>query len=310
MTGQLTDTILMVPPTDFAFNEETAANNEFQNRIEAPAEALRRTVRAEFDAAVGLLRGAGVNVLVLEKPAGLPELPDAVFPNNWFATEADGSAYIFKMASRNRQAETLQWPALEGLLAQAGRQPLQLIRMDDAAAPVLEGTGSLILDRVGRVAYAALSERTDAASLAQWAQAAGYAEVVSFGTRSRNGKPFYHTNVMLAIAEGFAAVCLECIADPAERAHVRAKLAERHEVIELTARQTEESFCANILQVRGAAGPVTVMSQTAYEGFTPAQRAAMEAYGPLLPLPIPTIERVGGGSARCMMAEVFLPARA
>lgn len=310
MPGQLTDTILMVPPTDFAFNEETAANNEFQNRIEAPTDALRRTVRAEFDQAVALLRGAGVSVLVLEKPAGLPELPDAVFPNNWFATEADGSAYIFKMASRNRQAETLQWPALEALLADQGRTPLQVVRLDDAAAPVLEGTGSLILDRVGRVAYAALSERTEAAALQTWAAQAGYNEVVTFQTRSRNGKPFYHTNVMLAIAEGFAAVCLECIPDEADRAHVRAKLANRHTVIELTAQQTEEAFCANILQVRGSQGPVTVMSQTAYEGFTPAQRTAMEAFGPLLPLPIPTIEKVGGGSARCMMAEVFLPASA
>ena len=307
MPAQLTDTLLMVIPADFAFNEETAANNEFQNRPDGLLHDLRQAVRAEFAGAVRVLRQAGVSVLVLPKQEGLPDMPDAVFPNNWFATEPDGTAFIFRMASANRQAETQQWPALELLLASEGRPAASLVRLDDPAAAVLEGTGSLILDRVERVAYAALSERTEPAALEAWAQAAGYREVASFSTKSRNGKPFYHTNVMLAIAEGFAAVCLECIPNPAERENVRARLAARHEVIELTAQQTEESFCANILQVKGSNGPVTVMSQTAYDGFTPAQRAMMERYGRLLPVSIPTIEKVGGGSARCMMAEVFLP---
>lgn len=305
--SQLTHTLLMVAPVDFAFNEETAANNEFQNRPEAPLDALRATVRAEFTEAVRLLRQAGVSVLVVEKPADLPAMPDAVFPNNWFATEPDGSVFLFRMASANRRVETLQWPTVEHLLAAEGLPPSRLVRLDGDQDPVLEGTGSLILDRVERVAYAAISERTEAAALGRWAQEAGYREVVSFRTASRTGKPFYHTNVMLSIAEGFAVVCLGCIPDAAEREQVRSKLAARHEVIDLTADQTEESFCANILQVRGSDGPVTVMSQTAYEGFRPDQIAVMERYGRILPLPIPTIEKVGGGSARCMLAEVFLP---
>jgi hypothetical protein len=303
--SQITHTLVMVAPTDFAFNEETAANNEFQNRPDAPLDALRITVRAEFDEAVRRLRAVGVQVLVLEKPDGLPTMPDAVFPNNWFATEPDGTAYIFKMASQNRQAETRQWPALHALLSANGHAPTALVRLDDAAAPVLEGTGSLILDRVEKIAYASLSERTTEEALAAWAAQAGYREVVAFNTRSSTGLPIYHTNVMMSICQGFAVVCLDCIPDAAERERVLTKLAARHEVIELTLEQTETAFCANILQVQGTDGPVTVMSQSAFEGFSPAQRARIEAYGLMLPVPIPTIERVGGGSARCMMAEVF-----
>jgi hypothetical protein len=171
---------------------------------------------------------------------------------------------------------------------------------------VLEGTGSLILDRVEKIAYASLSERTERIALANWAVKAGYREVVMFDTRSRGGLPFYHTNVVMSITQDFAVICLDCIPDAAQRAHVKEKLATRHEVIELTLEQTEESFCANILQVQGTDGPVTVMSQTAYNGFTPSQLARMEAYSRLLPVAIPTIELVGGGSARCMMAEVFI----
>jgi hypothetical protein len=305
--AQLTDTLVMVAPTDFAFNVQTAPNNEFQHQPSEAPEALRHAVRQEFDAAVALLQEAGVTVLVLEKPPGLPQLPDAVFPNNWFATLADGTVFICKMASANRQAEALQWPALQALLTKHGRQPKSLIYLDGPDAPVLEGTGSLILDRTAKVAYAALSERTTAEALSAWQKHSGYPTAISFKSRSRAGKPFYHTNVLMAIAEKFAVICLEALPDAKERTRVSKALSANHEVIELSLAQTEENFCANILQVSGGQGPLTVMSQTAYSGFTPAQIARIEHYGPILALNIPTIERVGGGSARCMLAEVFLP---
>jgi len=303
--SQLTDTLVMVAPTDFAFNEQTAANNEFQNRPALPLADLRAQVRAEFNEAVRRLRGAGVQVLVLEKPEGLPAMPDAIFPNNWFGMLATGRAFVYKMASQNRRAETQQWPALQALLTANGHQTAEVIYLDAAADAVLEGTGSLILDRVERIAYAALSERTDPAALAGWAAKAGYRQVISFNTQSSKGLPIYHTNVLMSIGQGVAVVCLEAIPDLADREYLCKHLEARHEVIDLTLAQTESHFCANILQVKGAGGPITVLSQRAHDGYTPAQRARLEAYGPLLALPIPTIEDVGGGSARCMLAEVF-----
>ena len=304
MHTQITDTLVMVAPTHFGFNEETAADNEFQHRPKDGA-AIRQKAQAEFDAAVAKLRDNGVRVVVLPVTPGLPPLPDAIFPNNWFGTE-DGVAYIFPMASANRAAEVAQWPTLQAELAKAGLQVKNVARLDGPGQPIVEGTGSLVLDRVGRVAYAALSVRTELAAVEAFARQARYDKVVAFHTQSRAGKPFYHTNVVMAIGDGFAVVCLEAVPDLQERAHLEQSLAERHQVIPITLAQAEQSFCANILQVKGAAGPITVMSQSAYDGFTDAERKTLEQFGPLLPIAIPTIEHVGGGSARCMMAEVFL----
>jgi hypothetical protein len=302
---QLTDTILMIAPSDFAFNEETAGDNEFQNRPVGDLLALREYVMAEFRASVALLKSHGLQVLVLEKQEGLPELPDAVFPNNWLSTETGGQLLLYPMASGNRKAEVLQLNGVQKLLSDVEVRSKVVIDLAKEQDRILEGTGSLVLDRAGRVAYAALSVRTDAKAVSHFAQVAGYETVVTFSTRSSTGLPFYHTNVVMAVCQGFAVVCLECIPDQEEREKVRASVSVAHEIIEVTLAQTEGSFCANILQVLGSNGPLTVMSETAYKGFSDSQLERIKVYGDVLALPITTIEHVGGGSARCMLAEIF-----
>ena len=173
---------------------------------------------------------------------------------------------------------------------------------------VLEGTGVMIIDHTQKNIYAAVSQRCHKDQFENFIQLRGYNEGILFHTKSSNGQPIYHTNVMMSIADQFAVVCLECIYDKNERKKVVSSLEKTHEIIDISLKQMERSFCGNILQVKNTQGePITVMSQSAFEGFTDAQFDRMEKYGKILNVNINTIERIGGGSARCMMAEVFLP---
>lgn len=306
MRPHLTDTVVMVPPDDFAFNEQTARDNDFQHAGGEPQQ-VRAAALAEFRAMVQALRAAGVSVLTLEKAPETPPLPDAVFPNNWFSSWPDGSLWLYPMRTPNRQAE-VRPAALIDLLTQAGH--VVSVPRTVAAAPgqALEGTGALVFDHTGRQLFAARSERCDSALVHDHAAALGYAPVL-FDTRASGGRPFYHTNVMLSVGERFAVACLAAVPDPVERERLRQALtAGGRELIELTLAQTEQGFCANLLQLRTAAGsPLIVLSQTAHDQLQADQRTQLARHGRLLPVAIPTIERVGGGSARCMLAEVFLP---
>jgi hypothetical protein len=172
---------------------------------------------------------------------------------------------------------------------------------------ILEGTGSLILDRVNKVVFAAISERTQPQAAKQFAAAIGF-ELVLFHTRSSKGFPYYHTNVVMSIGEKLAVVCLECIPSQEERDTVKSKLSANHVVMEISISQLENGFCGNLLQVRDGNGQaLTVLSTTAYHHFTEPQKAQLKTFGPIAPISIPTIETVGGGSIRCMMAEIFCP---
>ena len=306
---QISNIILMVRPSDFAFNEQTAADNEFQNVItdrNVQAEAL-----AEFEGAVSLLRAEGVQVLIVEKDPGSPSMPDAVFPNNWFGTDEQGNVHVFPMKTANRQAETSQLPQVLSLLKNQGLE-VNLIqdwtqKLGDGA--VMEGTGSLILDRVNKIVYAAVSERTQKAPTLQFARETGY-DAVLFQTQSSKGAPYYHTNVVMSIGEKMALVCLECIPDLMEREWVRSSLDETHHVVAISREQLEKGFCGNLLQVQDGDGkPLTVMSSTAFAMLTEPQKNELKMFGKLLVITIPTIEAVGGGSIRCMMAEIFCPAK-
>lgn len=304
---QLTNTILMVRPTDFVFNEQTAVDNEFQHKL--AGENATEKALAEFDHAVEALKQSGVEVLVVEKDPNLPAMPDAVFPNNWFGTDSEGTVHIFPMKTENRRAETLQIDQVLGLLDKAGFEVDREMNWEEALGKgvVLEGTGSLILDRVNRVVYAAISERTQKEAVLKFAEAMRM-EPVLFHTQSSVGKEYYHTNVVMSIGEKLAVVCFECVPDKAERTMLKEKLSRFHTVMEISREQLEKAFCGNMLQVRGGNGqPVMVMSSTAFEGLTSAQATEMEKFGKLLPIHIPTIEYVGGGSIRCMMAEIFCP---
>lgn len=307
MSHQISNTILMVRPVDFSFNEETAKDNEFQhNPLEDNA---NQKANEEFENAVKLLTKEGVNVLVVEKEPEYAPMPDAVFPNNWFATDEEGNVHIFPMKTENRRAEIKQLKQAVSLLQNAGFKVNEEIIWKDSLDQnaVLEGTGSLILDRVNKVVYAAVSERTQKKAVEKFAERLGY-EPILFQTRSSKGFPYYHTNVVMSIGEKMAVVCLDCIPNNIEKTMVQFSLERTHEVITISKEQLETGFCGNLLQVKDKNGkPITVLSQTAFKSLTDAQKERMKSYGKLMPIDIPTIEFVGGGSIRCMMAEIFLP---
>lgn len=297
------DRVLMVRPARFGFNPETAASNVFQNRG-AEAEETGRRARREFDAAAGRLAAAGLEVLVWDDRPEPPK-PDAIFPNNWLSTHGDGTLVLYPLEARNRRLE--RDPALLAWLRErlATTRVLDLSGYEEEGA-YLEGTGSLVLDRPGRVAYCALSSRSHPRVLARWAEAMGYT-VVTFRTDDGHGRPVYHTNVVMALGEGFACVVEEAVTDPAERARLRASLeSSGREVLALT-REEMRAFGANALAVRGRAGPLWVVSERAWAALAAAVRRRIERAAGVLPLDVRTIEEVGGGGIRCMLAEIFPP---
>ncbi|NQD36286.1 hypothetical protein HPT27_04555 [Permianibacter sp. IMCC34836] len=306
MRPHITDTVVMVPPDDFAFNEQTARDNDFQHR-DRNAAAVRERALAEAAAMVASLRAAGVQVLLLGKGLDTPPLPDAVFPNNWFSTWPDGRLQLYPMRTANRQAE-VRPQALTALLQEAGFRVQRTTQLAAAPGQALEGTGALVFDHLSRRLFAARSERCDSELVQVHAAELGYQPVL-FDTRASSGRPFYHSNVMLSIGERFALICPEALPNRAERAAVLAALTESgRELVELSLDQTEQGFCANLLQLQSRAGErLLVLSQTAFDHLSAAQRERLGRHGRLLPVAIPTIEAVGGGSARCMLAEVFLP---
>jgi len=307
--AQTTSTVLMVRPVDFAFNEQTAVDNEFQHK---PENDVNSKALAEFQAAVEVLRDGGVNVLVLEgsKNPQFAKTPDAVFPNNWFSTMPDGTVVTYPMYTPNRRAETQRLGDVELLLTEHGYKINRMVRFGAHVETqfILEGTGSMVIDHLHHVVYAALSVRTNEQQVQKWAQTFNY-KLVTFHTASSTAKEFYHTNVVMSVGEGFALICSSSIPNAEERARVLQSLKDTgNEIIDLSFEQTEKSFCANVLQLATSkGGHVIAMSQTAFDGFTAGQKKELSRFGKLVPLPIPTIEFVGGGSARCMLAEVFLP---
>jgi hypothetical protein len=299
-------TVFLVRPARFGFNAETAPSNHFQQPLAGLDESgIQQRAFAEFDAVVARLRGKGVRVLVFDDTAE-PVKPDAVFPNNWLTLHADGRALLYPMCAPNRRAE--RRPDILAALAREFRLTETIdLSGHEAEGRFLEGTGSIIFDHPRRVAYAALSPRTDAALFADVAALLGY-RPVAFRANDAQGQAIYHTNVMMCLGDGFAVVCLESITDAPERAAVVAELqAGGHEIVDITLAQVAR-FAGNMLALQPAAGPALLaLSQSAYDALTPEQRVTLGRYGELLPLPIPTIETIGGGSARCMLAEVYLP---
>lgn len=298
----------MVRPANFAFNPQTAENNAFQSRDQLlSADEMRQKAVAEFDAFVRLLRAAGVNVVVAEDTPE-PAKPDAVFPNNWVTFHQEGHIITYPMFAPLRQLERSE-AVISTVLRQgfeaAGRR-LHL-EQHEAAHIFLEGTGSIIFDHVHRLAYACLSPRTDAGLLDELCQAIGYRPVV-FHSTDANGQDIYHTNVMMALGETFVVICMDSVKDEAEQRLLRDTFAQTgKEIVDISMDQMN-SFAGNMLQVRNTRGELfLVMSQQAFESLTPEQIARLESHCALLHPDIRTIETYGGGSARCMMAEIFLP---
>ncbi|CAK4074378.1 arginine deiminase-related protein [Vibrio sp. 16] len=301
--------VVMVPPKEFAFNAETAKDNEFQHQVNDTNEHIRHMAMQEFNHMVDQLRHAGVQVVVFDYPTGDVETPDAVFPNNWFSTTPSGELFTFPMACHNRQQE-VKPDALRETLELAGRQ---VSSVDSLTSYLeidahLESTGVMVMDHSNKTIYAALSQRCDREVLEDYAERIGYSRVVSFQTALPSGKPIYHTNVMMAIGENFCVICDEVIPE-FERRFVIKSLAKDKQVISISMEQMNQ-FCGNILQLETINGEkVIAMSQSAYDAFSPAQRVQLSTHGRLMPFNVQTIENIGGGSVRCMLGEVFLPSR-
>lgn len=298
----------MVRPYDFGFNEETGLDNEFQKRLDLSEQEINQKANAEFQAMVDTLRAQGVTVLILEKPEpAYGKTPDAIFPNNWFSTEHDGTLITYPMAAMNRRHERRPQD-VEKLLRANGYKIRNVINVGelDETCHFLEGTGSMIIDHREEVVYAARSNRCDDAQFDNFIRLRFYKQGILFNTKSSRGTPIYHTNVMMSIGDRFAVICLDCIHDPTEKEQVKSSLEASFDIIEISMDQMENFFCGNILQVNSAGGtPLIVMSKTAFEGFLPDQITRLETYGKILPMDLSIIESVGGGSARCMMAEIF-----
>jgi hypothetical protein len=303
---QSTNSVLMVRPCHFYPNPETAADNAFQGRVDGAADALREVARKEFDAAVQTLHAAGVNVHVFEDTTE-PEKPDAVFPNNWISTHHDGRIALFPMYSALRRRERRQ-DIVEEL-----RNHYRVTDVIDYSAfehegYCLEGTGSLVLDHLNKIAYVSLSNRSNPKLIQRFAEDFSY-DPVTFTSIGSNGQPIYHTNVIMCIGTAFAMVGLEMIPNKAERQQVRARLEKTgKEIVELSADQIA-NFAGNAIELHNKGGEkLLVLSTRAGRALTEDQRERLNRYARLVPLELPTIE-LGGGSARCMTATVHLPPR-
>lgn len=296
----------MVRPANFGFNEETAASNAFQSRDgRLSSEAMRDKAMAEFDAFVQRLRDAGVNVLVAQD-SETPVKPDAVFPNNWATFHQEGLLVTYPMFAPTRRRERSD--AVLQTALDAGFRADRRVQLEsyEEADRFLEGTGSIIFDHQHRLAYACLSPRTDAGLLDELCQILGYEKVV-FHAVDANAQDIYHTNVMMAMGETFVVICLDTVRDPQERAMLEATFRRTgKEVVNISLEQMNR-FAGNMLQVRNDRDEtLLVMSEQAFRSLAPEQIQQLEQHTKLLYSPIETIETYGGGSARCMMAEVFV----
>ena len=307
---QITNTILMVRPNHFRSNEQTAVNNHYQKDVTTiPQAELQQRAQDEFDAFVEKLRSIGVHVVVFQPQDGL-DTPDSHFPNNWISFHETGTVGLYPMFAENRRLERRE--EVLNQLEEEGFKIENIVDYTEAEkeSVYLEGTGSLLLDRVNRKAYCALSQRADESLFIEFCEDFEFTPVVFTANQTVNGKrtPIYHTNVMMCVGETFAVICLSSIDDKKERKNVLKHLKEDDkEIIDITEEQVEH-FAGNMLQVVGNNNErYLIMSQAAYNSLTKEQVNRLEKHTKILSSSLKVIEACGGGSARCMMAEVFLP---
>jgi len=306
---QITNTILMIRPVNFRMNEQTAVNNYFMEEMDLKARSINEKAQEEFDAFVAVLRSKGVNVIVVEDTKE-PDTPDSIFPNNWVSFHASGKAAVYPMFAENRRKERRD--DIFDILEQHGFKINEIIDYTTAEDEgfFLEGTGSILKDRVNQKAYCALSERADEDLFIEFCEDFDCFPVIFTAYQTVNGErlPIYHTNVMMAMAENFVVICIDSIDDINERKNVVQHLQkDGKEIIEITEEQMHH-FAGNMLQVIGANDRrLMVMSSQAYHSLSPVQIKNIEKHCEIVHSSLDTIETCGGGSARCMMAEVFLP---
>lgn len=301
---QTTSHILMIRPVAFGFNAETAVNNTFQQQGQSDKTVQEQAV-AEFDHFAEKLQQAGVIVTVVNDTPN-PHTPDSIFPNNWVSFHWDGTLVLYPMYAVNRRAER-KTHVLQTIQQQFDVTNRIDYSNEENKNRFLEGTGSMVLDRTNKIAYACLSPRTDKTLLAEWCNQMAY-RACWFTSTDQQGNEIYHTNVMMCVADRYVVICLDSIGNEVERQRVIETIhATGKEIIPISHEQVNQ-FAGNMLQVERKDGsPLLVMSKQAYEALTPNQVSLLQRFNPILHSNLRTIETNGGGSARCMLAEVFLP---
>jgi hypothetical protein len=303
---QITDTVLMIRPAAFGYNEETAANNFFQQQPVLSQQELQQQALVQFDGMVDTLRTHGIEVIVVEDTIEPPK-PDAIFPNNWLCA-GNRLLAVFPMHAQSRRLEKRD-DILQQLMKNYFVDDVHDWSEFEAEAMYLEGTGSMVMDHQNRIIYACLSPRTHRSVVEKYAATNSY-KTITFGAHDEKGRPIYHTNVMMCIGEGFAVLCAKAITDHIERIAV-AQLLETtgHENIYIEPEQMNV-FAGNMLHLKNGKGDkFIVLSSTAMQVLREDQKERLSRYGTLLPIDVSIIEQVEGGSVRCMMAEIFLTSR-
>ena len=306
---QTTNSILMIRPVNFRMNEQTAVNNYYQEDLSIKNVEINKKAQLEFDNYVNKLKSFGINVIVISDNLE-NDTPDSIFPNNWISFHANGTVAIYPMFAENRRLERRE-DVLEKL-EENGFVIESVVDYTSAEEQniFLEGTGSMILDRQNQKAYCALSPRADEELFIEFCEDFEYTPVIFTANQTVNGarEAIYHTNVMMCVAETFAVICLSCIDDKKERKHILKSLKEdKKEVIDISEEQVT-NFAGNMLQVQGANNErFLIMSQSAYDCLSKDQINRIQKHCKIISSSLTTIETCGGGSARCMMAEVFLP---
>ena len=304
---QTTDTVLMIEPIAFGYNAQTAENNYFQ--INQQSEETQQKALLEFNLFVEKLQAKGINVITI-KDTLEPHTPDSIFPNNWVSFGNDGKVFLYPMFAHNRRDER-RLDIME-TLKNKGFQIDEIVDLSHSEKEniFLEGTGSIIFDHENKLAYGSVSLRLDEKLFVDFCKNISYKPIVfhSFQTAENNRLPIYHTNVMMCVADKFAVICLDCIDDAQERELVKTTLLNSgKEIIEISEHQMQ-NFAGNMLQLHNdKEEKFLIMSQTAYQSLLPEQILQIEKYSEIIYSDLHTIEINGGGSARCMLAEVFLP---
>ncbi|WP_237559525.1 citrulline utilization hydrolase CtlX [Edaphocola flava] len=294
--------LLMVRPSRFGFNAETAVNNAFQ--VAGDQSNVQEKALQEFDHFVQALRDNHIDVLVVQDTEE-PHTPDSIFPNNWISFHKNSTIVLYPMFAENRRLERKE-SIMDAIRSRYNIDNTIDLTKNEAQDIFLEGTGSIILDRKQKIAYANISPRTDKNLFKEFCEEMGY-EPVIFEAKDEHGKDIYHTNVMMCVGDRYAVICLDCIPE-AQREGVREALENSGKTIITISYDQMNHFAGNMLQVENTAGEkFLVMSTQAYESLSPEQVSAIENFNPIIHVPLYTIEQNGGGSARCMMAEILLP---
>lgn len=301
-----TNKVLMVRPVAFGFNEETAVNNHYQKKGNLSSYEIQEKALFEFDEMVSKLKNIGIDVKILQDTK-TPHTPDSIFPNNWFSTHSDNTVILYPMFAKNRRLERRE--DLYDIFENINEiKTLDYSQLENEGV-FLEGTGSLVLDRKNKKAYCSLSERADERLLNIFCDDMGYKKIDfrSYQTVDTKRKLIYHTNVMMSIAENYAILCADAIDNKEERQKVIDELkANKKEIIYISEEQVE-NFLGNAIELKNKDGvSILVMSSTAYNILTEKQKNIIEKYSVILPVDVKTIEKYGGGSARCMIAELFI----